>query len=219
MTEIGVCCKIDCGKNGLRTPCLHSACYALRFIPMTKDFFIITRYDFSPPVRVEHQRERRLEEAVARRLKANYFRHMPQEICLLVARYIAPELAAVACQELARDTHPWSSVVDFSQNVYARYKEVEGTAYLQSLYNSPPGSNGGGRLVYVAQHGFAIPRLYAKYDHLGVRDIRFGFPDNYTPPSYSKSGGVWWKELGRDSGLAQVVIQSDVSIAPLSFTG
>lgn len=206
-----MCCAFRCMRNGLSTPCLHSSCYALRFIPMTRNFFTVTQYDFSPSICTERRREHRLERAVTKRLKIDFLRYLPHEICLSVASYIASDLAAVACQEFARGAHSSNSTVDLCRDVYATYMVVEGISYLQSLCNSPPDSDGGSKFVYSAQQEHEVQELYVEYDHLGVRNIHFSFPKDHLPSLSGNSRGVWWKELARSSGITRIVTHSDVS--------
>ncbi|PNY29905.1 Uncharacterized protein TCAP_00182 [Tolypocladium capitatum] len=211
--EIGIafhmCCRSRCIRRSRRVPCLHNGCYSFKLFPISSDFLAATDYDFSPPIRFDLQRQDRIKWKVARKLKLGFLRKMPQELCYLVAEYITQELAAITCQDLARDVHPSNSTIDLARDVYAIYVSIEGISYLQSLHSSPPGGDGRGQRIHDSRQGHVIRTIYVAYDHLGVRSVRFGLPNSDLPSLSRDCCGVWWTELARNSGLAQVTTQSN----------
>ncbi|UNI23928.1 hypothetical protein JDV02_009718 [Purpureocillium takamizusanense] len=202
-----MCCQSRCYRSKRRVPCLHRECYSFQMIPISSNYLAATNYDFNPSIQLELQRQRRIEWAVAKRLKGTFLAQMPQELCRIVARYIIRELAAVALQERAKDTQPSVSTINLTRDVYATYTDIEGITYIQSLRNSPQ-DDCSSRRIYDAQQARVPQTIHVEYDHLGIRGIYFD-AHNSEPRSFSARCGVWWTETARESGLSRITTKSD----------
>lgn len=209
-----MCCKSRCIRNGRRVPCFHRDCYSVKLLPISSNFLAATDYVFSPPIRFELERQERIKRTLARNLGLGSLRQLPQDVCYMIAGYLYRQLAAIACQDVARHLYPSNSTFDLTHDVYATYVSIEGISYLQSLQNSPLGNDTKGRRILDARQGHIIRTIYVAYDHVGIRNIYFELPkrDDLCNSSLDCCG-VWWKQLARNIGLVRIVTQSDVSLS------
>ena len=185
----------------------HVQCHNFHPLPLSSKFLVATNYSFtpSPSIRFELQRWCRIRRVLAARLRADFLKQMPLELCSMVAGYLVRECAIVTAQELDLDSCAAEASIKLSPGVYAQYTSIEGNLYVQSLHNTLP--TGANRWVQLLKpRRGVIPRVYIAYDHLGIRSIRFVSRKNreWRPPSHD-TREVWWTELARKSGGIQWV--------------
>jgi len=147
---------------------------------------------------------------LADRLGSGFLDRLPQETCNLVAGHLVRECAAVTSQELALHASSTDSLVELSSDIFARYVGIEGVLYVQSLYNAPSLGGEGGIRIFQARQGRAVRSVYVRYDHLGVRGVYFDLPRGEL--LRSRTRGVWWTEVSRETGILRVTAKTDVRL-------
>lgn len=210
---VHMCGDSSCKRGDFRVHCFHYDCYSFRLFQITSTFLAATEYQFSPPIAEGSQRRRRIQHALATKLKFGFLKRLPEEICHMVAGSLVRECAIVNLQALAASTDSLispSQTVDLSQDIYAQYIHIEGIRYIQALSNIPSIKVKGRVQVFKTQRGRVVRNIYIRYDHLGIRGIWFTRPKNALLHSLDTSG-IWWTELSRKDGILQVTTNTDVS--------
>ncbi len=151
-----------------------------------------TRYSFSPHFD-ESSRVARTICFLLPKLSAQ-LPLFPNEVLLMVARLLVRECAAVTRQEetLAYGGISRLLTIDRTRNIYAKYCRIDGVRYVQILRNTKP-ARGEWQLLYDTRRG-AASGISLVEDHLGIRVMRFIFPDSPPPPALHIRR-AWWRDV------------------------
>ena len=130
----------------------------------------------------------------------------PTELWLVIAGFLVRVCPIVTGQDLVYQETVSDSLVDLSQNVYARYVKIDGISYIRGVRNCLPSKvESGERLLLKVQDRSEKWTIHIRLDLLGVRYI------SVSPPRISYNiPGLWWRQLSLPKWIKNLKVVTDV---------
>ncbi|KAJ4358742.1 uncharacterized protein N0V89_003326 [Didymosphaeria variabile] len=161
----------------------------------------------------ERLRARRIRDAASVKLRSGMLKHLSQELVDMITENMVMELAAVHSQEIfssMRSTNGFKYRLDLRQDIYVRYREIEGVTYVQWLSNTNMG--GKGPCIYRARRDEKVKALWVAFDQLGVR--RVDLKEHPVEISLGVGSLPFWKVIRPDTDEQTLVCIHDVRSSP-----
>ncbi|KAI1103613.1 hypothetical protein F4804DRAFT_352833 [Jackrogersella minutella] len=213
-----ICGRETCHNRTEEIHCFHDDCYKFArrnfgTFDISPVFEAVSRFNFHPPLSGElnKQRDKRLEALIVRNIKKEPWpKHFPNELWLMIARYLLRECAMSTALQQAITPPSHDSFINLSRDVYAQYVMFDGTFYLKGLENSDS-PVGGAKLLSQGNKGRSkVRKIYIVEDHLGIRNIEFLSQYDAKPPAHDlEAMGMWGRRISDPNGISVIRTKVD----------
>ncbi|KAI1392680.1 uncharacterized protein F4822DRAFT_441552 [Hypoxylon trugodes] len=177
----------------------HARCYELADFDISEQFLDSMWLNFELPLegKGEEQRKDNLASLMVSDLrKQNWPVHLPDEILLNVSGHMVREYAVLAAKRrVLAPPSPRSTPIDFSCNVYGRYRVFEGKLYLQELSSTDLSTSQGWELLIEGQEKCRDWKVLIAEDHHGIRKIKSLRDGDVLSGSIPNTEGLWWRSF------------------------